>query len=160
MNLRNHGVIEGRFSHLKVCDNKDGSRKILATLMVKDNYASRDGERKTHPIPVQIFVSANNKSKVYDMLEVGLLIGASYELKPNNYMKNGEMVYDGIIVAIKDIDIKESKTVVEARRARKAAENNTAAPTDDEPYVPIPEEEVSDLAALMEDDELPFDSAE
>lgn len=130
MNLRNNCVLEGRLTKDPVVfTNKDGSRKIMITVAVENNYKNRKGEKESQFIPLEAFISSKNENNgVYDHIHEGDLIGAQYEVRNNNYTKNGEKVFD-LILFINQIDLKESKSVTDARLAKKQADekNNPAA---------------------------------
>lgn len=143
MNIRNYGISEGRVSKAPVTfRNQDGSVKVMLTVAVQDNYAGKDGNKGTQFINFEGFVrkdkvkvDANGKEQlgVYDYIHKGDLIGIQYEVRTNNYKdKDGKDVY-GQVLAIQQIDLKESKNVTDARQAK-------AAETDTDEAAPAPED--------------------
>lgn len=123
MNQRNFGIAEGRLTKDPVIfNNNDGSRKIMVTLAVQDNFKGRDGKKGTQFIDLEAFVGAGQQSNgVFEYIHKGDLVGIEYTVRTNNYEKNGETVY-GQVLFIQNVDLKESKNVTDARRAQGDAE--------------------------------------
>ena len=118
MNMHNYGIANGRLTRdPKVFKNSDGSRKVKVTLAVQDTY----GERKTQFINLDGFVRAEKEGNgVYDSMHEGDLVTVQYSVRTNNYEKNGESVFDQTL-QIEAVQFGESKSVTEARMAKKAA---------------------------------------
>lgn len=134
MNTRNFGIAEGRLTRNPlVLMNKDGSAKVKLTIAAQDNYQSKDGKRGSQFINLDAFVRAEKVgASVYDAMHEGDLICAHYTVKTNNYKDaDGKDVYDQIL-QIQEIDLRESKSVTDARAAKKAAEaaGESAAPVE------------------------------
>lgn len=122
-NIRNYGIATGRLTRgLTIHNNKDGSRKILFTVAAQDNYVDKEGNRNSQFIPLEAFIAASQKTNgVYDYLDCGDLISASYSIRNNTYKnKDGETIY-GQVLLVDDIALLESKASKEARQAAKAA---------------------------------------
>lgn len=125
------GRIESRDLSKGIFQNKDGSRKMRFTLAVQDNYKSADGQYGKQDIPVEAFIPKNmvkvdeatgeENYGIYSTLRTGDLVTVSGRLMSNNYMKDGKMVYDGIIVRIDQVKHRETRTASEARAQQKAA---------------------------------------
>ena len=136
-NLRNFGILEGRLTKNPVVfPNKDGSRKVMLTLAVQENYKGKDGKTPTSFINVEAFVPAGKNLGVYDCMHEGDRIGVEFTVRPNNYKdeKSGDMVY-GQVLLVQNVDLKESKSVTDARAAKHAEATATEA------AVPAPEAE-------------------
>ena len=129
VNPRNMVCLEGRVvSQPVIKTTKDGSRKVLMTLGVQDNFlsAAKDGSgervKNTQFIGVQGLLTAKmTRNGVYACIDAGDLIAVGGEVRTNNYEKNGEMVYDQVLL-IQTVDLKETKQAKAARQARKAAD--------------------------------------
>lgn len=134
-NIRNNGTIIGRPTKDPVIfTNKDGSRKVMLSIAVQDNYTGKDGKKNTQFVSLEGFVRADKPNNgVYDIIHEGDLIGVEFSVRSNNYQKNGEMVYSQVLF-IEGIDLLESKVITDARQARKAEAAATEAPA------PAPEE--------------------
>lgn len=116
-NLNNEGKVLGRLTRdVKAFDNKDGSKKVLLTVAVRDSFKTQ-GEYKTQFINLQGFVrkEVNFDKSVYAYMHKGDLVHIGYEVRSNNYEKNGEMVYDQILF-INQVSLEETKKAQEARK--------------------------------------------
>lgn len=132
-NIDNNGVLTGRIETQDlskgIFKNNDGSRKIRFTLAVQDNYNRKDGSPSKQDIPVEAFVPAaavktENGVETYGIfstLRTGDLVTVAYHLEDNNYEKDGQMVYGGVIIRIDQLRHREPKSVSDARAAQKAA---------------------------------------
>ena len=134
-NIRNNGTVIGRPTKAPVVfTNKDGSRKVMLSVAVQDNYTGKDGKKNTQFVNLEGFVRADKQGNgVYDVIHEGDLIGVEFSVRSNNYEKNGEMVYSQVLF-IEGIDLLEGKAVTDARQARKAEAAAAEAPA------PAPEE--------------------
>lgn len=99
-NIKNYGVAIGRLvKDPVVFSNKDGSKKVMITLAVQDNYKSADGTKGSQFIALEAFVS--NKSTgntVYDYMHKGDKVGVEYTVRTNNYKDaKGEDVYSQVL---------------------------------------------------------------
>lgn len=117
INLSNFGQLEGRLTRdIKTFDNQDGSKKVMVNIAVTNNYKNKEGKRDSQFINLQGFVSkdiAIDKS-VYAYMHKGDLVKIGFEVRSNNYEKDGEMVYDQILF-ITQVELKETKKSQEAR---------------------------------------------
>lgn len=125
-NPLNNGVLVGRVAQdLKVFPNADKSHVVLGTLAVDNNFLSGTGadrSAKTQFIPVRIFVP-NTISGIgsWDRVHKGDLIAVQTRISCEPYTKNGETVFPEPTIEVEGFaQFLESKTVVEARAARKA----------------------------------------
>ena len=111
MNTSNFGILKGRLAdEVKVFDNKDGSRKIMFKLAVNDNFKGKNGERKTHFIPLETIISkAKDTNGVYDYINKGDKVTVQYSIRNNNYEKDGVMHY-GITLFAESVNLEETKT--------------------------------------------------
>lgn len=162
MSITNNFHVLGRLTqNPSVFMNKDGSEKIRFTVAVKNNYKSRNNERDSQFIPVEVFRNAVLVVKsglgVYANIHEGDLVACSGQIRNNNYTdKDGNKHFD-IILQVDDIELLESKAVTDARLASKmtaaaAAAQNSSVPNETPVEVPI---DVPDM--LAPDDEAPFE---
>lgn len=100
-NATNLVMVTGRLARdPKVFTNKDGSRKVLFTVVANQNFKNRNGERGADAIQFQAFLSKDIKNKtVYDYINQGTLVSVQGTIRTNNYEKDGEMVYDTQILS-------------------------------------------------------------
>lgn len=162
-NLRNFGIIEGRLARdPKVFVNRDGSRKIMVTVMVKRNYkTSENGELtyKSDAVDVEGFVPAKNadKKSVFDYMHKGDAVAIGFTVASNVYIdKNTQAPVYAQVLRITDVDLQESRTVTEARaKARMSTTQEQAQPAE---VSPIPDEWVPDEGAyaIPDDEDAPF----
>lgn len=117
MNIRNHGIVEGRLTRdIEVFKNKDNSHKVFVTVAVENNYKDTKGENKgkhgVQYIQLQAFVpeKIQLEKSVYNYLHKGDLVGFAYEMRSNNYtdQKTGKDVYSQICF-ITDVDLRQPK---------------------------------------------------
>lgn len=132
-NMDNNVTLTGRVETTDlskgIFKNADGSRKIRFTLAVQDNYQTKDGKQSKQDIPVEAFVPASavkveNGEETYGIfskIRTGDLVTVSAHLEDNNYMKDGQMVYGGVIVRIDQLKHREPKSVSDARAQQKKA---------------------------------------
>lgn len=112
MNMRNFGIAEGRLVRdLAIFENSDGSRKVKMTLAVKDNFESGfDRSKQSQFIELEAYIKPGHQRSVYDLIHKGDFIGVQYAVRSNTYEKNGETVYNQVLL-INSVDLKESKIV-------------------------------------------------
>lgn len=129
-NMRNFGIAEGRVTRdPKFLTNKDGSRKVLITIAAENNFTNKDGKREVEFVPLEGFIpEKKGNNGVFDLIHKGDMIGVCYRVKTNRYTQDGQDVYRTVL-AIQDVDLKESKSVTTARAAKNgAAEAEAPAP--------------------------------
>lgn len=134
MNQRNFGIAEGRLTaDPTIFPNKDGSKKVKVKVAVRDNYKNSKGEYGTQFLQFDGFIKKDATSDgVYAAIHQGDLVGIQYEPRTNNYEdpKTKEQVY-GQVLLIQAIDLKESKSVTDARQADRAATAAAGSPVAD-----------------------------
>lgn len=124
MNSNNFGLARGRLTrNPAVFTNTDGSRKVKFTLALHDNYIGKDGKRGCQFINFEGFLRADKSDNgVFDYIHEGDLVNVRYTMKTNTYKdKNNATVYSQVLAA-QEVQIEETRRVIEARMARKAAE--------------------------------------
>lgn len=137
-NIRNLGIVEGRLTKDPVVfENSDGSKKVMVTVAVQDNYKNANtGERGTQFINLEAFVS--NKSKglgAFDYMKKGDLVGFEYTVRSNNYTDKEGVQHYGQVLFIQSTDLKETKKSQAARATANAASAAADMPaTDEEPF--------------------------
>lgn len=139
-NIRNIGIAEGRLTKDPVVfNNSDGSKKVMVTVAVQDNYKnSTTGERGTQFINLEAFIS--NKSKglgAFDYMHKGDLVGFEYTIRSNNYTDKDGVAHYGQVLFIQSTDLKETKKSQAARAtssAAAAAADMPAPANEEEPF--------------------------
>jgi single-stranded DNA-binding protein len=149
MNVRNYGVSTGRLTrNPQIFENKDGSRKVLFTIAVQDNFHNRQNQKNSQFLPMEAFISKDSFAKnglgVYALMHKGDKVTVQYTVKTPSFEKDGQTEYKVSLVP-ETIDLLESKSVTEARAAANAEAGAQAAPA-----VPV----------VAEDEELPFGQAQ
>lgn len=123
-NISNYGQVIGRLTKdVKIFTNSDGSRKVNLTVAAQDNFKSgKEQTKQTRFVPLEGFIRADKQGNgVYDLMSQGDLVAVQYSVRNNNYTdKNGNPVY-GIVLNIEDVQLMESKSVTDARKANKVA---------------------------------------
>ena len=116
MATKNQGTLIGRLSdEVKVVENKDGSRKVYATVAVERDYKNEDGTRPVDFIQSEGFIPASRKGNgVYDYMTKGDLVAIAFSVRPNSYEKDGEKVYVQKLI-IEDVSLLQSKRKAEAK---------------------------------------------
>ena len=116
MATKNQGTLIGRLSdEVKVVENKDGSRKVYATVAVERDYQNEDGTRPVDFIQSEGFIPASRKGNgVYDYMAKGDLVAIAFSVRPNSYEKDGEKVYVQKLI-IEDVSLLQSKRKAEAK---------------------------------------------
>lgn len=121
-NVRNQGTAIGRLTKdIAAFKNADGSRKMMVTLAVQNNYKDSEGKTTSEFISLEGFVPKDKEDGVYALMHEGDLVGIGYSVKTNNYTdKDGNPQY-GQVLRINDIELLETKATTDARAAKKAA---------------------------------------
>ena len=116
MATKNQGTLIGRLSDsVKIVENKDGSRKVYATVAVERDYKNEDGTRPVDFIQSEGFIPASRKSNgVYEYMNKGDLVAIAFSIRPNSYEKDGEKVYVQKLI-IEDVSLLQSKRKAEAK---------------------------------------------
>ena len=117
-NLNNHGLVKGRLTRdVTVLTNGDGSKKVLMTVAVRDSFKTQ-GEYKTQFVNLQGFVRKETdiEKSVYAYMYKGDMVSIGFEIRNNNYEKNGEMIYEQILF-INQVQLEETKKSQEARES-------------------------------------------
>lgn len=132
MNLRNFGQVEGRLVRdPKVFENKDGSKKIIVTLAVNNNFKSRDGEVHTQFPSLEAYLSGGKEGNgPYDYMKKGDLVGFGYSIRTGSYEKDGETIYTQTLL-IEDVDLKETKKSKAQRETEATLKENQAVQEED-----------------------------
>lgn len=122
MSAVNSFVITGRASKaISAFQNQDGSRKMMLSIAVQQDYKNKDGKVGTDFINVEGYVPANKGDGVYACINKGDLISVTGRIASNNYTdKDGKAVY-GQVLRVEKIALLESKAVTDARKARAEA---------------------------------------
>lgn len=146
----NNGTAIGRLARdPQVFDNTNGSKKIIITVMVDDNFRSGPEKKaKSHGIPIETYIAPGAPLGGWGSIHKGDLIGQDYRVDTTPYTKNGEKVYPITLVAEGFPQFLESKSVVDARRAANIAEANKAAQAEAAPAAAAPTAEESELESL------------
>lgn len=121
-NVRNQGIATGRLTKaIAAFKNSDGSRKMMVTLAVPNNYKDAEGKQTSEFIQLEGYVPADKEDGVYALMHEGDLVSIGYSVKTNNYTdKDGQAVY-GQVLRINSVELLETKAVTDARAAKKAS---------------------------------------
>lgn len=158
-NPNNFGVLTGRLAQEpKVFENSDGSHTVLVTLAVEDNFLSGTGENrkpKVHYPSIRAFVPKTVEGTgSWGRTHEGDLISVATRISAESYVKDGERVFPTVVIEADGYpQFLESKSVVDARAARKAVEKAEAETTAPAPVEETPEQELARLRALLADQE-------
>lgn len=100
LNVENFGIANGiLLADPVILNNKDGSRKVLMTVICSDMTRDENGNRTCQHIPVQGFIPKSYKGiGPYEYLHRGEEVHVEYTIKANPYQ--GE---NGIILQIDSI---------------------------------------------------------
>lgn len=122
INTDNFGIATGRLpKDPKIFENKDGSKSVRFTLMIRNNFKSKDGSYESQGIDFQAFVPAGTDGDgVYGILKTGMLVQVTYEPRSNNYTDKDGVAHYEQVLRVNDVRIRESKAVSDARAAGKA----------------------------------------
>lgn len=144
-NPLNNGTLTGRVAQdIKEFPNADGSKVLLITLAVDNNFVSgADRKVKTQFVPVRAFLPKTvNGRGSWDRVGKGDLISVSTRIACEPYTKNGETVYPDPTIEIDGFpQFLESKQTTEARAAKHAV----AAPAEE-----TPEQQIARLQAELD----------
>lgn len=123
-NPLNNGNLTGRISQdIKEFPNADGSKVLLISIAVDNNFTSgADNTAKTQYIPVRAFLAKTVKGRgSWDRVHTGDLIAIDTRVSCEPYQKNGETVYPAPTIEVDGFpQFLESKSITDARAARKA----------------------------------------
>lgn len=147
MNIRNFGIATGRLGRdPKVFTNQDGSKKVLLSLAVRQNYKGEDGKRGVDWVDLEAFVPAtvDYDKSVYGYLRKGLQVTAQYSVVTNAYVDKEGNSQRKQVLRINNIDLSDTT-------GNKSA--TTAA-------APIPAEMAEPIAAMPADAPMPGDDDE
>ena len=118
-------ILEGRLAeNPRVNVNSDSSKGVMITLIHDTGRKNKEGKAITSRINVRAFIKAGVESVTpYEMCHEGDLIGVQGEVRCDApYMKDGVTVYPSQYILAQKMEFKESKSVTDARRAKKVAE--------------------------------------
>ncbi|ROR76100.1 Single-stranded DNA-binding protein [Plantibacter flavus] len=127
-NPLNGGTLVGRVSQdIKEFPNNDGSKVLLTTLAVDDNFVSGTGDDRkaqTQFIPVRIFLAKTVTGRgAWDRVHTGDLIAIETRIACQPYQKDGQTVFPSPTIEVDGFpQFLEPKSVTDARQARKAVE--------------------------------------
>lgn len=121
LNQNNFGIATGRLAKDPVVfNNSDGSKSVRLTVITQNNFKGKDGKRGVTAVPIEAFIPSGKELGAYAHMHKGDLVGIEYTVVPNNYKdKDGNDVYDITLLA-KGADLKEAKSVTDARAAKNA----------------------------------------
>lgn len=126
INMSNNYEGEGRAVENPIFrENKDGSKKVYLKLAIQRNFKNAEGKRDTDFIPFEGFIKAGAGNGVYDLIHKGDLIRISAELRSDSFEKDGVTQYR-IVQRINGIELKESKSITDARLAKAEVAEATA----------------------------------
>ena len=122
INPRNFGIAIGRLGRdPKVFMNRDGSKKILMSLAVRQNYKSSDGKHGVDWVDLEAFVPANSGDGVYPLLHKGIKLMAMYTVSTSTYVDaNGDSQRKQAL-RIQSIELLDGPTGKTAGNAQSAA---------------------------------------
>lgn len=123
-NINNYGIAYGRISNFLKFDNKDGSKKYMITVAVKNSYANKDGKVGSQYVRTEAYVPNNQKAGIYDILEVGDLVTVNYIVLNDDYpLPDGKMHY-GNVLRVQGVQTHETKAVKDMRKSASLANQN------------------------------------
>ena len=131
-NPLNSGLLIGRVTQdIVTFPNTDGSKTLLVTIAVEDNFPSGP-ERKaaTQFIPVRVFIPKTGAGESsWKNVHKGDLIAIQTRVACAPYQKNGETIYPSPTIEADGFpQYLESKAIVDARAARNALAAAAPAP--------------------------------
>lgn len=128
LNPKNFGIAIGRLTRdITRFTNNDGSQKLMIHLAVDNNFLSRDKQRHSQFLDFEAYIPAGREFKVYDLMHKGSMVELQYSLRSNTYERDGQTVYTQT-AQIETVQLLESKSAAEARRAAAADEAPFEAP--------------------------------
>ena len=105
-NLRNYGMIIGHLGREpKTFVNKDGSRKILMSLGVRQNYKNANGEHGTDWIDFEAFIPADANNGVFELLKKGTMIAVAFTVTTSIYTDEKGVTNRRQVLRATDIEI-------------------------------------------------------
>lgn len=114
-NVQNLGIATGRLSkNVTAFPNTDGSRKMMITVAVPNDYKGKDGKTSSEFVNLEGFVPSGKGDGVYAFMHKGDLVSIQYKV-----VSSGKAVY-GQVLRIEKVSLLESKAVTDARAARNA----------------------------------------
>jgi single-strand DNA-binding protein len=115
----------------KIFENKDGSKSVRFTLMVKNNFKDKDGNVGAVGIDFEDFVPASREGLgVYGILDKGTFVKAMFEPRRNDWTdKDGNKHFEQVLRV----------TRIDVLAYPKGGAANAAAPAADEVVEAIPE---------------------
>jgi single-stranded DNA-binding protein len=136
-NPANSGSIIGRLAQdIKTFANTDGSRKLLITVAVEDNFKSGSEQKaQTSFVQVETFVGAGKTAGGWDRVHKGDQIAVQFHIDAKPYVNGqGETVYPQKLIVDGFPTFLEPKSVTEKRAAEHAikAAQDGSEPTADE----------------------------
>lgn len=149
-NPANTGILIGRVSQdIKEFPNADGSRVLLISLAVEDNFKSgADQKAQTNFVPLRVFLGKNVQGRgTWDRVHKGDQIAVQTRISAKPYVKDGKTEYPVTIEVEGFPTFLESKAVVDARAARNAVAAST--PAAEAPAAETPEQTVARLQAEL-----------
>ena len=115
LNIDNYGILNGTLKTNPIIkNNKDGSKKIVLTVMISETYRTADGTRPTYPIRCEAYVPASRAKTdegPYALLQEGDSVIIEYTLKNKtwNTHEQGEAVLTPQIDTIKFDSVKNKE---------------------------------------------------
>lgn len=128
-NPANNGNLTGRLAKdVFVYDNQDGSKTVQGTLMVRNNYKSRDGEVKSRDIDFSHYVPAAAVKSIgvggWALTGKGDQIQFTYELNTNHYTDRNGVEQHKLQAEVTEFpQLLESASVTKARREQNEKKN-------------------------------------
>lgn len=151
-NPANTATLIGRLgADLKQFDNADGSKTLLGTLMVDEDFLrAGQSEPQVDRIPIRAFVPAKaNGLGSWGRVHKGDLIAVNARISCKSYEKDGQTVYPEPTIEIDGYPrFLEPKSVTDARQARNAAAQSQAAPATAPQAAPAAQGEQSDAERI------------
>lgn len=139
VNINNNGCVLGNVSAIAFFPNKDGSRSVILTVAVDDNFTRRNADRaETQFIPFHSYIPAGKEgiNKFYDSLAIGDKVGVLYRVQMyTSRDEAGNILSSTPELVIEQINYQETKAAKE-RRIAAAAEAQTAAQAAPTPQAP------------------------
>lgn len=121
-NLDNFCIATGRLTtDPKFFVNRDGSRKVMFTVAVQNNYRNSNGEKDSQFLPLEAFIPSDVTSSIYDLIHKGDKISAHYAIYNNNYIDADGVQHYDLSLRVDSLKMQESKAVTQARHAEGVA---------------------------------------
>lgn len=139
-NPRNFGIVIGHLGRdPKIFNNRDGSKKVLMSLAVRQNYKNAEGKRGTDWVDLEAFIpaSAKNSNGVYALLKTGTMIEVAFTVVTNTYVDSKGENQRKQVLRVTNIELLSS------RRTNDTAENEV------QPAMATPETVTADTGAYQ-----------